>query len=831
MGLKWLKDSPKVIRGMSFGHPWHKGELAVAEVAEKDFYLGETPLQTKVMAYWPDGSVKWTGHSGVVSSETELNFHQGEQLEQQAIANEKYNGIYFDNGIIKGFFPKHGEGINLLDWVQVSGEKRLTNLHLLLQYQGKKYRSQVTGLKLEENGGEKAVIKVTGEIHIQGQCAQEFTLRFRIYRGLAKLEIIHTVVIIKGLAYEGLGLEFTTALTGEKWNRQVKFVGDDVYSEPAQLLLSRRFYENNPNYHLQAQGGIVKLDAEDEPMLLHGKENAIWNNFRVVQSTHRSFEMAKQTGKDYCWLPMGDGAHYSGTLYAGGETGGVACSLENFWEKAPSEIKVSGLSHDQTKLTTWLWSPEAEAMDFRHYSERDHMLSGYEGMEEIRSTPVGIANTSRIWIDLFSTPASNEELLALAEENQQPAQIVANPEDYRNTGVFGYFSLPDKSNQTKTMLEEQMLALRQFYLAEVGQRSWYGFWNFGDVMHTYDRFRHQWRYDLGGYAWQNTELVPNMWLWLDFLRTGDAEVYYFAENMTRHTSEVDQYHAGEYKGLGSRHNVLHWGCQAKEVRISMAGLHRYYYYLTGDERIGEIMEQVKDNEEYAFDELPPMREFMERDGQKIPVRVGPDWSALVSNWFTQWERTGDQVYLQKILTGIDCLKRSPNRLLSGPITMFDPEKKTLDYLGTGLTGGYHMVISFGAPQVWTELAMNLEDDEWSDMVAEFGWMYSLSPEDKEHYSEGLLKEPNFSWPMFATTMMAYGAVQRNDQKISQRAWDLLLQNDLSGMALPVADSRQAVATWQKVSEMPWISTNVVSQWCLNVICCLDLIGDEMKEEN
>ena len=55
-----------------------------------------------------------------------------------------------------------------------------------------------------------------------------------------------------------------------------------------------------------------------------------------------------------------------------------------------------------------------------------------------------------------------------------------------------------------------------------------------------------------------------------------------------------------------------------------------------------------------------------------------------------------------------------------------------------------MVISFGAPQVWTELAMNLEDDEWSDMVAEFGWIYSLSPEDKEHYSEGLLKEPNFN---------------------------------------------------------------------------------------
>ncbi len=51
----------------------------------------------------------------------------------------------------------------------------------------------------------------------------------------------------------------------------------------------------------------------------------------------------------------------------------------------------------------------------------------------------------------------------------------------------------------------------------------------------------------------------------------------------------------------------------------MAGLHRYYYYLTADERIGEIMEQVKDNETYAFDALPPMREFYERETKRIPI--------------------------------------------------------------------------------------------------------------------------------------------------------------------------------------------------------------------
>ena len=66
-----------------------------------------------------------------------------------------------------------------------------------------------------------------------------------------------------------------------------------------------------------------------------------------------------------------------------------------------------------------------------------------------------------------------------------------------------------------------------------------GFWDYGDVMHSYDNERHVWRYDLGGMAWDNTELGTDMWLWYSFLRTGRADVFRMAEAMTRHTSEVD----------------------------------------------------------------------------------------------------------------------------------------------------------------------------------------------------------------------------------------------------------------------------------------------------
>ena len=66
--------------------------------------------------------------------------------------------------------------------------------------------------------------------------------------------------------------------------------------------------------------------------------------------------------------------------------------------------------------------------------------------------------------------------------------------------------------------------------------------------------------------------------------------------MSRHASEVDTYHLGKFAMLGTRHNVRHWGCGRKEPRISTAGHHRFYYYLTADERIGDVMDFVKDAE-------------------------------------------------------------------------------------------------------------------------------------------------------------------------------------------------------------------------------------------
>jgi len=83
----------------------------------------------------------------------------------------------------------------------------------------------------------------------------------------------------------------------------------------------------------------------------------------------------------------------------------------------------------------------------------------------------------------------------------------------------------------------------------------------------------------------------DLWLWLSFFRTGRADVFRIAYALTRHLSETDTHHTGPFAGLGSRHNVSHWGDGAKEARVACAWLRRPFYYLTSECQLLFYIEQ------------------------------------------------------------------------------------------------------------------------------------------------------------------------------------------------------------------------------------------------
>jgi hypothetical protein len=259
-------------------------------------------------------------------------------------------------------------------------------------------------------------------------------------------------------------------------------------------------------------------------------------------------------------------------VFAGDVSGGLALSLKNFWQSYPSSLQVERASGGAAELIVWMWSPEAPAMDMRHYDIRAHGLDAvYEDVQPGFSTPHGMARTSEMTLFATANVPSKVETATIARAGAEPSLLVCTPQYLNSARAFGIWGLEDRSTPVKRAIEERLAASLDFYLKQIDQHNWYGFWDYGDVMHSYDNERHVWRYDLGGMAWDNTELGTDMWLWYSFLRTGRADVFRMAEAMTRHTSEVDTYHTGRFNDWSSRHNVRRRVLvPKKEARISQA---------------------------------------------------------------------------------------------------------------------------------------------------------------------------------------------------------------------------------------------------------------------
>ncbi|OXM82821.1 hypothetical protein CF651_29335 [Paenibacillus rigui] len=859
MRLGWLDSNTEhkaPAAGVTWGVPWAEGELQRGETFSlRGDDEAELPVQSWPTAYWPDGSVKWSAHAvsmpdsrSASYSLTKRNQDRSQTTAEQVAVSQQGDVIEVDTGSIRCLLNKRGASVVSAIYrgdtlLCTDGKLRciVEERHCTSGQRSIKehdYVSLVTEAVIEQSGPVRAVVRVEGRHKLTSGVREwlPFTLRLYFYAGQHSIKAVHTFMYDGNPHMDfikGLGMTFAMPMQGPLYNRHIRFAGDTglFIESPKHLMTIRTTGKYEELFKRQSAGEKVAFDPEEDARFIGLiEESAVWDSYKLVQQSADSYTISKRTQEGCAWIRAAAGNRSNGLVFAGGEHGGLAAGVRNFWRKHPSSLELSGLSKETAEMTLWFWSPDAPAMDLRHYDTTTHLQSSYEGFDEMRSTPYGVANTSELSLWCCDRTPSHDELLALTAETQSPSLLVCEPEYYHRTQAFGVWSLPDRSSPVKGAVEDQLEAAIAFYQQEIEQRRWYGFWDYGDVMHSYDTVRHTWRYDIGGCAWQNTELVPNMWLWLMFLRTGRADVFRMAEAMTRHTSEADVYHFGEYAGLGSRHNVVHWGCGCKEARISMAGLHRYYYYLTADERIGDIMNEVVDSD-YTTVHLDPMRYYFPKDEYPTHARVGPDWAAFTSNWMTRWERTEDTSYRDKLLTGIESLKQMPNRMRNLAVHGYDP--KTGRLFDMGNNAGGHLAICMGGPQVWMELSLMLKDPDWDEMLAEIGAFYNLPREQKEQQLVGDMPSGGYAWPMFSTGIAAFAARKYKDEALAKQAWTILL-NDAGMGDLKLAAERLPVSRAEyirDIHEIPWISTNSVSQWCLNAIVCLELIGDSLLEPN
>lgn len=832
--LRWLDNAPPPSScGVSFGVPWGRGTVPGNQVFHLQGADGQSiPTQSWPLAYWPDGSLKWVGLA--VAGEPRLvgpfNVVPGASAAPASpvTVRETDQSVAVSTG---GFVcTLNRSGAELLASLSIDGREvgrngRLVAVREDRSEEGKgilrqeNYAGQVNKVTVEQSGPVRAVVRIDG-MHAATDGARQwlpFVVRLYFTAGLSSIRLVHSFVFDGDARTDfirGLGLAFDVPFREEKQNRHVRFAsdGDGVWAEP--VLMSPGYRDSlakgaramNRDQLLGKR--IPNLDTLGEKKKAALESVAVWDGFKLAQLAPDSFSVRKRTGPASSWLQIFNGHRARGCAFLGDVSGGVAVGVRHFWEKYPSAIEINRAAADSGTLHVWLWSPDAPAMDLRHYDTIGHDgRISYEDYTEGFSTPTGVANTNELTIWALPETPSNETLAKLAKTASEPPLIVCSPEVYHATRTLGVWALRDPSTPDTAAVEQRLDESFAFYQGEADRRRWYGFWDFGDVMRTYDDLRHTWMYDIGGHAWNNTELMPNQWLWLSFLRTGRADVFRFAEAMTRNTSEVDVYHLGRFAGLGSRHNVSHWGCGAKEARISESFLKRFYYYLTTDERTGDLMRETLDVDR-TVDRIQPLRKQVTRGTTPI-VRVGPDWLAFASNWMTEWERTGDTRYRDYILTGMKCIGAMPDTFLTLQAFRYDSKTKELFDIGEPNNKAGEFLDLFGGDQIAMDLIALVPCPEF-----EAAWNRLCTKWATDPKWRGYTK----------MRMCAYVAALKQDRALMAQAWDLLRASidpnrphQFPSNPVPVLPPTVA----EPVEECRGVNTPGTSQWAINVIMTMD----------
>ncbi|WP_328832590.1 Tat pathway signal sequence domain protein [Streptomyces sp. NBC_00252] len=864
--LDWLEDGGLgAAPGSTVGVPWPMGTYQEGQAfAVTDAGGAAVPVQSWPIAYWPDGSLKWTAHA-VSSGSGKLTLTAGDTAApgKKVTVDKRGGTIDVSTGVITARIGKNGS--TLIKSVTRGSTEIARNGRLVLirqpeiedEDQGtvktERFDGTIGEVTVEQDGPVRAVVRIDGKHRKGGRSWLPFSIRLYFYAGADSFRMVHTITFdgtvepgkASGDFIRGLGVRFTVPMRDQAYDRHIRIGGEGtgLLREAVQGITGLR---RDPGATVQAAqyAGQKLADPSTWDQRVTSRLQYIpkWGDYTLSQLSADGFTLRKRTTKGYGWIPAGGGGHASGFGYVGGASGGFSFGLRDFWEKFPAQLDIRDAHTDEAEVTLWLWSPEAQPMDLRFYHDgmgQDtyaKQLEGleitYEDYEPEFGTPYGIARTSELLFWANESTPSAEALAQQVDAVRVLPQLAAPPAQLIKSKVFGpgLYSEPDRSTTAKAKIEDHLDFLFTYYKDQVAQRRWYGFWDYGDFMHSYDTVRHQWRYDIGGYAWDNSELSPDIWLWFAYIRSGRADIFRFAEALTRHTGEVDVYHLGEWAGLGTRHGVQHYADSAKQQRIANTTYRRYYYFLTADERVGDLMAANVDSDE-TFLVLDPIRKIRTEpytpDRHALSIGFGTDWSGLVSAWLTEWERKGPKWEKAKarVLSTMETIAAQPNGFVQGS-GLYDLDTGKFAVATAPVVSVSHLSAVFGLNELCAELIHLVDMPKFKEVYMDYCRYFNASKtEQAARYGA------NFGTLLLFqghSRLDAYAAVQLDDATLAKRAWTKFYGSDGYTESSPwKTEPLTGPVTLVPGGEAAWVSSNDTALYGLAAIENLALLGDKM----
>ncbi|WP_198684073.1 Tat pathway signal sequence domain protein [Brachybacterium sp. YJGR34] len=858
--LHWIDARPGATDlPVQWGVPWPRGTLE--ELPPLCLRSGEQerPADSWVTARWPDGSIKWTGHAALAGGAEHLELAPRSAEETSSLqVTEDAEGIVVDTGALRLEVAAHPTAPIrrlLIEGREVGvegGPVASSATGTDPDAPRREHAVRTTAVRVERAGAVQAVLRLEGHHEVAGEHVLPFVLRLYATAGSTRLRAVHTLIWDadpEHLFLTSLGLRMQVPLRAAPYDRHVRLAGSDggLLTEAVQGVTGLRRDPGAAVRAAQVAGRPTPpLETWDPRVSERLRHVPRWDAWTLRQLSADGYTLAKRTADDRPWVSIAGGTRSRGYASVSDPAGGIGLGLRDFWKLHPTGLDVAGAAGERAEITAWMYAPSAPPMDLRFYhdglgqetyaDQLDALEITYEDYESGFGDARGIARTHELVIDALAATPPAEELSALAAACALPPQLAVSPQHLHAARVLGTWAPVDRSTPQRAHLEDRLVFLREFYRGQVEQRRWYGFWDYGDVMHSYDGDRHAWRYDVGGFAWDNSELSPDLWLWQDFLRSGDAGAFRLAEAMTRHTGEVDQYHRGRFAGLGTRHNVQHFGCSAKQLRVSSAVYRRHLFFLTADERLGELLDEVATSEEALLrvDATRKVRtDVYAPDRRALAIGLGTDLGALLGAWLTAWERHGDAAAEQKLRSALAGIGELPQGLFTGE-ALWDLDARRFDTSRDRIQVS-HLAAVFGMVEIVAELLDLVDEPAFAHAWGEYCRYYLATAEEQTARFGAPLRGISLV-PAYSRLLAAHAATT-GDAALAERAWEKFL---LGGGDQVNEDSMVGRAEWslqridgpavlEAVDEAPYLSTNGCAQYGLSAIQNLALIGEHLPD--
>ncbi len=230
--------------------------------------------------------------------------------------------------------------------------------------------------------------------------------------------------------------------------------------------------------------------------------------------------------------------------------------------------------------------------------------------------------------------------------------------------------------------------------------------------------------------------------------------------------------------------------------------------------------------DYKLLEIDPMRLASPRTPDtQWPARVrgGPDWLAFIGNWMTEWERTGDTKYRDKIIAGMDSIAAMPYGFLTGPNQLYGYEPKTgkmYPLVPDGL-GTYNLATIMGGGEVVFELNQLIDHPGWKKAWNQYCRL-ATAPKavvatDNRTGAEG--SDGQYARP---GRLAAWLYRETKNPAFAKKAW--------SGVRVPsyTPTHLEGPQVLNPIDEIAGLSTNSTAQGCLEAIEVLEMCGDAMS---